>query len=257
MLSRPAAGGGAWAPTDLASLAAWYDFSDAATLFVDAGTTPVSADAQAIYQANDKSGSGLHLTQATAGSRPTYKTGIQNGASVGRYDGGDNLARASVALSSLVGNASGTGVVVMFQKGTTARNTVYRLDATTTANTLNVYATFDNTFYYDHGHAAGGGRISVAQPAGWDDTWHILVVHRNGATGKIYIDGGAEILSASFTDEADATQSGTYYLGGNSTMLGGDIGELVHCKTALIPADLNALGGYLAAKWGLTWNTVS
>ena len=54
---------------------AWYDPSDLTTLFQDsAGTTPVTADGQPVGKILDKSGRGNHATQATAASRPLYKT---------------------------------------------------------------------------------------------------------------------------------------------------------------------------------------
>jgi hypothetical protein len=67
----------------------WYDPSDLTTLFQDtAGTTPVTTDGQSVARINDKSGNGLHLTQATAGSRPLYKTA--NGLSWLLHDGVDD-----------------------------------------------------------------------------------------------------------------------------------------------------------------------
>ena len=54
---------------------AWYDPSDISTMFQDsAGTTPVTADGQPVGKILDKSGRGNHATQATAASRPLYKT---------------------------------------------------------------------------------------------------------------------------------------------------------------------------------------
>lgn len=54
---------------------ALYDFSDLTTLFQTTDTsTPVTADGQSIGRVNDKSGNGNHLTQASSGSRPAYKT---------------------------------------------------------------------------------------------------------------------------------------------------------------------------------------
>lgn len=72
------------------SVIGWWDPSDAANSYTDAGTTLVSADAQAIYRLADKSGNGYHLNQVTAGNRPLHKTGILNGWPVARYDGVDD-----------------------------------------------------------------------------------------------------------------------------------------------------------------------
>jgi hypothetical protein len=62
-------------PSSLPNLTAWYDPSDLSTLFQDtAGTVPVTADGQTVALMRDKSGHDLHLSQPTAGSRPTYHT---------------------------------------------------------------------------------------------------------------------------------------------------------------------------------------
>lgn len=97
----PRGGAAAWTPASISGLKLWIDFSDVNTLFTDAGSTNVSSDGDLIYQANDKSGLGNHLTQSTEGYRPAYKTYIQNSLSASLYDGADdNLIRGdSLGLS--------------------------------------------------------------------------------------------------------------------------------------------------------------
>lgn len=94
--------------TDPASLFAasekgfWYDISDVSTLFQDtAGTTPVTAVGQSVARVNDKSGNGAHLTQATAGSRPTYQIDSAGRAYLS-FDGVDDFlsSTATVDLTS-------------------------------------------------------------------------------------------------------------------------------------------------------------
>ena len=89
-------GGGSSGPTGWpvtlfgSDLLAWWDFSDASTLYQAADlTNPVSADGQTILSVSDKSGNDVTLSHATAG--PTYKTGIQNGLSVARFAATDLL----------------------------------------------------------------------------------------------------------------------------------------------------------------------
>jgi hypothetical protein len=54
---------------------AWYDPSDLSTMFQDsAGLVPTTADGQPVGLILDKSGRGNHAFQATAASRPLYKT---------------------------------------------------------------------------------------------------------------------------------------------------------------------------------------
>ena len=50
----------------------WYRANAGA--FSDAGTTPANSG-DGVYQWNDQSGAGNHLTQATAGNRPAHRPG--------------------------------------------------------------------------------------------------------------------------------------------------------------------------------------
>ena len=255
-VANPAA---SFAPTDIASLKAWWDFSHAASVYEDTGATdPAEADDGIAYLA-DRTASGLHLTQGTAGARPTWKAAIQNGLSIGRHDGGDVLTRASVTGSALFANDAGTVFMAFSNSSADSIHTPFRWSQSLN-NFVSLYAPYsDNTFYFDFGKYDAGGRISVAQPGGWDDAWHILCLHRSGTAGKIYVDGGAAILSGTFSDDLDNTQSGTLGLGaaGSGDEMTGDYGECLVFNEGLSVANLNAVGSYLATKWSLTWSTVS
>lgn len=264
LLSRRAAGG-AWSPLDLASLTLWLDASDVTTLFTDAGSTQVSSDGDRVYQWNDKSTSGFDVSQATEADRPTYQAAELNGLSVLRAVAGtpsDRLERASVAQTDLVGTNTATLVFVVNQVGTSGQNGLGVL-APSSGTELSVWATHNDTIYFDYGGYTGGARVSVAQPAGWDNAWHILVLRRDGTSARIYVDGGSAILdntafSTNLTNGSATLRvlchtSGTEHAPGFT----GDLAEQIVCDTALSTSDLNALGGYLAAKWGLTWTDVS
>lgn len=89
------------APADMfaaGELGFWFDPSDITTLFQDsAGTTPVTASGQPVGKILDKSGRGLHATQATAGSRPTYQVDAISGKAYLSFDGvDDGLVTAAV-----------------------------------------------------------------------------------------------------------------------------------------------------------------
>jgi len=62
-------------PSDISGLTLWFDASQGVT---SDGTTPAT-DGDTVQQWNDQSATGANATQATEGSRPTYKTGILNG----------------------------------------------------------------------------------------------------------------------------------------------------------------------------------
>ena len=83
-------GSGIFSPSSLfasSELGVWLDPSDTSTLFQDAaGTVPVTSVGQSVLRINDKSGSGNHATQTTAGQAPTYQID-SNGKSCLSYDG--------------------------------------------------------------------------------------------------------------------------------------------------------------------------
>ena len=65
------------------------------TLDGSADTTTVTLASNAVSEWKDKSGNNRHLTQTTAGSRPGYVSGEQNGLSVVRFDGTDDYSNGS------------------------------------------------------------------------------------------------------------------------------------------------------------------
>lgn len=62
-----------------------------ATLVLDSRYISGLSDGNAIGSWPDKSGNAYDPTQATAAAKPTYKTAIQGGNPVARFDGGDSL----------------------------------------------------------------------------------------------------------------------------------------------------------------------
>ena len=90
-------GGAAFSPLAVAPLG-WWDVSDTATLWQDtAGTSAVTADGQSVARINDKSGNGLHMTQAVASRRPVYRT--SGGLHWLEFDGVDDFLVASSAAA--------------------------------------------------------------------------------------------------------------------------------------------------------------
>lgn len=243
LLSRPAVAPSFTDPTDLASLVAWYDFSDATTLFTDAGTTPVSSDGDLIYQANDKSGNNNHVVQATDTKRPAYKIGIQNSKSVSRYDGGDWLQDTFTLIQPetvfVVFNSASQGANEWIIDGKNTQGMEIRANAVPTA--IHIYA---------------GGVGTAGVSANITGAWMTAGCIFNTPTATIYVNGGA----ANTDTDLGTANGGGITIGAaanGSTPLTSDIAEVIVCNAALSVADLNSLGEYLADKWGLTWTTVT
>jgi hypothetical protein len=265
----------AWSPLDLASLVAWWDFSDAAKLFTDAGVTPVSADGQSIYQANDKSPSGYHLTQATAGNRPTYKTNAINGLSVCRFaaDGinfddwlrnalftFDLRARTVAIVCKELGAGRDNSGVVIFTPSTgedynSLTGTVYSVGLANPPRNFQSLGSISSDY------------LLLDTTDGPPTNLGIYVERKAiGGTGYFYRNGGAAVATdASYTEFATSTNGvllGARFLAGAISVapthaLYGDIGEVVICSQQLSVADTNKLGSYLQGQWGPVWSDIS
>lgn len=252
LMIMTARGGSAWTPLNLGStLKGWWDFSDPTTLFTDAGTTLVSADGQAIYQASDKSGQNNHLRQATEAGRPTYKVGITNGNSVARFDGiGDSLV--SIANHPLPGAQHYLIALVMSPDNAATRG-MFSGGAGTVNKHLAVlwnasYVVTQSWFASDL--ATAGSFIATTTPA-------ILFFEWDGTTRRTYKNGGTPVSGAAAgknTTES-AWTLGVYNPGGY--YLDGDVHEHLLCDDDLSVANKNLLGSYLADKWGITWTAVT
>lgn len=101
-------GSSIWTPAELflaSEFGAWFDPSDLSTLWQDtAGTSAVTTDGQSVARIDDKSGNGINLLQATAGSRPLYKTdGTLHWL---QFDGADDMASAAMASNIMDGNGT-------------------------------------------------------------------------------------------------------------------------------------------------------
>ena len=111
-----------------------------ATLVLDSRYITGLSDGNAIGSWPDKSGNGYDPTQATAAAKPTYKTAIQGGNPVARFDGGDSLYKDQ-NLSTV--NALTVLAVCSFTDNTT-RYVVF--DAKNLSNTFEGFAIEQNTF---------------------------------------------------------------------------------------------------------------
>lgn len=250
--TKPAAAG-PWTPLSLgATLKGWWDFSDPTALFTDAGVTQVSADGQAIYQANDKSGNSRHLTQATAGNRPLYKTGILNGLSVAQFGGATDDDYLDAA-------GSGAGLTA-FTVVSVGRFANFVNDSASPTAVLTATGTYDYISgcvqVEDQVWLTSTNIISFTAPT--PGTWYIMARRHGQGTHNIYRNGGAALGTGNKTGWSFAwnvLRLGARY-SALAPALDGSEGELVVCDSYLSDANLNLLGAYLADKWALTWTGV-
>jgi hypothetical protein len=230
MMRKKASGSSFSDPTDIDGLVGWWDFSDATTLYTDAGSTLVSSDGDLIYQANDKSGSNWHHTQATEAARPTYKTNIKNGLSIARCDGGDSLADAyeldQPITICFVANASALSGYLI------GGSYAPRVSLTTPSDIV----IWCSSTYRQSGVISTG-------------SFYQIVLQLNGASSAVRSNGseigtgnpgGSGFNSAS---HSLFQRTGSYFTG--------DVGEILYYNSIISGADLANLETYLNDKWSI------
>lgn len=164
------------------------------------GGSLVAADA-GVARWEDQSGSARHMTQATSGNRPLRRlAGLSGGASLDFDGSNDRLEYGTLNITSLYDGA-GTStfvIAVLSQRAAKAQNTIFS-SGTSATNRINVHASYDNVLYFDPGASSSAGRISVAQPSGWDDAAHVFAGVRTGANGFISVDNKVLATKSNFT----------------------------------------------------------
>jgi hypothetical protein len=135
----------------------WYDINDITTLFQDsAGTIPVTAAGQPVGKVLDKSGNGIHATQATAANRPTYQIHAE-GYGYLQFDGvNDSLVTSTLNLST---TDKVTWTAGLFVDNATSGSVAMEFSANTNSNTGTFYISAPSSIL-DHGFGLRGNSAS-------------------------------------------------------------------------------------------------
>jgi hypothetical protein len=234
---------GGFLPTDIAGLQLWLDFSDASTLFVDAGITPVSADGQAIYQANDKSGNGKNLTQATAGKRPLYKTGIKNFLSCGQFIRANNTELNNTIFSQsqpmtifAVGKYNNIeGYQALFDSYNNVQSILYIRYISGTSDYYNV----------------AFGEVFPLYPSNNNFNFNLHTVIVNGASSLYQINDGTEQLKNIGANGFSGITVGDVRPAYNDYNMDGYYSELILYSGLLSAENITSIKIYLNNKWAI------
>ena len=140
----------------------------------------------------DRTPFGHDVSQADKDLQPTLAADLLNGQAAVLFDGeNDVLARAAVAGEALLSPDAVSVYAVVRQKWQSAVNTLLAWEAPNFKNPLALLMSYNNQFLVDHGNVSEGGRVSAAQPEGWDDAWHVLEFMREGNTATVNVDSDA------------------------------------------------------------------
>lgn len=238
---------GLWVPTTPATPYAWYKAD--AGVYTDAGTT-LATDTQTVQQWNDQSGNSRHLSQATSGKRPVYRTGIINSLPVVRFAGTDDCMQAtSISLSTFT-----IGVVFRVSNS----GLIYEHGADINSNPGSYIHTAQSSSFIARRSATVSGR-NISASWGNQNEW-MSVVHQfasgNHDLHKLLVNGSWVLAAtdggAGGSDPGTGAVSATLNVGarnnGASLAIIGDILELVIYTTALSFIDASRLGQYLARR---------
>ena len=119
--------------------------------------------------------------------RSTYIDNGPNGLPTLRFDGNDFFTRATVLGSSLTAADQVTVFIVEMQDGGDPQNTI--LGWGSSNNRFFLHTTWEDVLHFQHGiPVSGQGALSVVQPAGWDDAFHVIEFFRENGVGEIHVD---------------------------------------------------------------------
>jgi hypothetical protein len=227
--------------------AIWLDAADSSTITIASG----------VSQWNDKSGNGQDFTQATAGKRPTYDSGIRNGLNAVRINNTtvrQLLERTSFAYTgntmqmfSAYRNLSASGVTRygrLFGFAPAAGNDYDNNNGIL----LSANDTSTGIWLYRNSAAI----INMVVP---NDTWGIIDARRTASTARMALNGGAYSTgtTAAANQNIARARVGNDWAEADSGM-NGWIGENLLFTSTLSDADCQKVVGYLAWKWGLQAN---
>lgn len=218
-------------PNNIAGLHSWYK-ADALVL----------NDNDPITTWTDSSGGGHDVTQAVAGSKPTYKTSILNSKPVARCDSGDYLQSGAFTES-----AQPHTIFITCQTSSGANRNVFDgIGAGTSRHTT-----------YFNGTAAGGflyaGAVLNVSTIG--TSWFTAAIVWNGASTTMYKNGGAAFVTG---DAGSNTLTGIT-IGARYDGLEpwtGDIAEVIVYTAQLTNSNINDVGNYLGTKYAIAWTTI-
>jgi len=191
---------------------------------------------------SDSSGLGNHVTQSSAGAKPTYKTNILNGLPVVRGDGGDHLAHTGVVTSSvqhtmmIVLKLSGTNTTVPFYNGDSSGN--------------------GYGFFQDGSGARAvlfGGAVSKQDGLPSATDFEVWTTSWDGSTSTFWVNGTEISLGDPTTSPGGAPSGDTLVMGlAGSNQWNGDIAEILIWDNDIADADRQEAENYLGFKYGIT-----
>jgi hypothetical protein len=233
-----------WMPSDLGTLAAWYDAGDASTITIQTG----------VSEWRDKSRNNRHISQANTSLQPAYDGSSKvtfNGTSHYLFSTSPFMYSAGAATVYIVckdgGSSADDWVIAEGNSATTTQLYSPCIYGTSAAMRV-MYRTNDATTKWNE---------TGLNTAAFDGTINLLGFTDTGTSVSTYIDAVVDINAYAYTRLAttlDRFSIGALVRSTIANHWNGDIHEIVICSSALSQTDREKLEGYLAWNNGTQAN---
>lgn len=242
-------------PYELPGLQLWWDGSNTGTLYQTTDTsTPVSGSGNPVGRIEDQSGNGYHLTQGTAGARPTWIADIGNGYPGLYCDGGDYLWNAAAPNYT---NPSGTVIMILHSGDSVSDRCPFTYCRNSDTYYLQFYKSSTNVLGYAIRYGGSPVSTSFTGQALGSGTFAICIVSSDDVNYYGRINGSDQLVGGS--------NNGNWCNGTTLNRLGigalarpsvanywlGHIMEVITYETYISGNDLTFVEEYLSAKWGI------
>lgn len=230
------------APDAVSNLLLWLDGSDTSTLHQNSdGSGAVASNADPIGKWDDKSGNGIHFTQAMADNRPTW-----NSAGAVDLAGTDWLTNATISQP-----ASDYTFIVGVDLAANNENDEYLIDITSGRLTLGFAHSGANTYQLFDGTWKAFDAIATGK--------QVLVWRLDSSDkARLYKDGAESATSWAYSKVAlgGAFALGGIYLNQALFVPNVDIYQICAYARALSDAEVNGVATWVADTVGVTWGNL-
>ena len=229
------------------------------TLWLDAGSGVTKDGSNKVSAWADRSATATDVAQGTADIQPLYVASGGGSRPAILFDGSnDSLFKSSVLGSTLFDSELANMFIVQYFDSS-GGNTSTIFWESGGANRVNLHLPHGGNFIFDHGDITGGGRIFANEPAGFDDSWHLISsVKKGDNSARIYMDGSSAV-SGSQTDALDVAVSADLNIGSlsGSNHFKGYISEVLVFNRDLSPANEKRVNEYLSYKYAIALDSLS
>lgn len=241
--------------------AAWYR-ADAAGLYSDAGTTPVTDNSQ-VYQWNEALSSGYNLLQASAGRRPVYSnsTTLANFNPTVTFDGSNDLMEFTAGTGiNVIDRADGSLVAAGYmdrQKGSGFAGFHSSMDYPG----LHVYNNYKLLFFTAGGPGYQGVSTEAMLPkayftagSAWENAQGGTPAYLS-ATVSLNGQRNDYIGNNIYNVQATNNNARNFRIGADSNWgaFSGQLNEVLVYENRLTGAEMDQVESYLSIKYGTTY----